>query len=207
MIGRSDRQLSSLSGANANRFLDRHNKNSAVIHSSCSGLTYDGLNRAPNTVIRNDDFKFKLRQKVVEVLAARRDGRVFCPPPQHLYFTNGYPFDSDFDQGFSYLVHSERFDNRLDLLHFIPMLRHFPKESNQARAIACSFNASSALELRAAVNDLVTRKTLHRFDGGGQRYEDSRPIAGRMGDARKPLYDNVPVDIRLSFKGRDWQGR
>jgi putative phosphoribosyl transferase len=38
-------------------------------------------------------------------------------------------------------------------------------------------NASSALELRAAVNDLVTCKILNEFDGGGQWYEDSRPIA------------------------------
>ena len=58
MIGSSDRRLSSLSRPNANRFLDRHNKNPAVIQSSCSGLTYNGLNRAPNTIIRDDDFKF-----------------------------------------------------------------------------------------------------------------------------------------------------
>jgi hypothetical protein len=145
MIGSSDRRLSSLSGPNANRFLDRHNKNPAVIQSSCSGLTYNGLNRAPNTIIRDDDFKFKLRQKVAEVLAARRDGRVICPPTQHLYFADGYTFDSDFDQGFSYLVHSERFDNRLDLLHFIQMLRHFLKESNQARAIAQQFPQALAV--------------------------------------------------------------
>jgi putative phosphoribosyl transferase len=37
-------------------------------------------------------------------------------------------------------------------------------------------NASSALELRAAVNDLVTCKMLSEFDGGAQWY-DSRPIA------------------------------
>jgi len=54
----SDRRLSSLSGPNANRFLNRHNKNPAVIQSSCSGLTYNGLNRAPNAIIRDDDFKF-----------------------------------------------------------------------------------------------------------------------------------------------------
>jgi hypothetical protein len=94
MIGSSDRRLSSLSGPNANRFLDRHNKNPAVIQSSCSGLTYNGLNRAPNTIIRDDDFKFKLRQKVAEVFATRRDGRVICPPTQHLYFADGYTFHS-----------------------------------------------------------------------------------------------------------------
>jgi putative phosphoribosyl transferase len=38
-------------------------------------------------------------------------------------------------------------------------------------------NASSVLELRAAVNDVVTCKTPDEFDGGGQWYEDFRPIA------------------------------
>src|SRR5260221_8513207 len=96
MIGSSDRRLSSLSGPNANRFLDRHNKNPAVIQFSCSGLTYNGLNRAPNTIIRDDDFKFKLRQKVAEVLAPRRSGRVISPPTQQLYFAPGYTSDSYF---------------------------------------------------------------------------------------------------------------
>jgi hypothetical protein len=126
MIGPSDRGLSALSGPNTNRFLDRNDKHPTVVNSSGSSLTDNGLNRAPNTIIRDHDFKLKLGQKLAEILAAARHGGMICAPAQHLYLANGYPFDSDFNQGFSYLVHSERFDNRLDLFHPMQTLRRLP---------------------------------------------------------------------------------
>jgi hypothetical protein len=102
MIDTSDRRLPSLSGSNANRLLDRNDKHSAVIDSSCSGLPYNGLDRAPDTTICHHDFKLKFGQKVTEVRAATSHGGVFFPPAQHLYFTDGDPFDSDFEQGLYY---------------------------------------------------------------------------------------------------------
>ncbi len=74
MIGSSDRRLSSLSGPNANRFLDRHNKNPAVIQSSCSGLTYNGLNRTPNTIIRDNGMRI-LDQSLKNRFATRMNRR------------------------------------------------------------------------------------------------------------------------------------
>ena len=133
MIGPSYGRLSALAGPNADRLLDRNNKHSAIVNFTRPSLTYNGLNRAPNAIVRDYDFKFKLRQKIAEILATPGHRCVIYPPAQHFDFANRHPLDPDFDQSLSHLVHSERLDDCLDLLHPMQTVSRFLVESNRTR--------------------------------------------------------------------------
>jgi len=52
--------------------LDRNNEDLSVTKFSRARFAYNGLNRAPDTVVYNYEFKFKLRQEIDDVFAAAR---------------------------------------------------------------------------------------------------------------------------------------
>src|ERR1700730_3915961 len=121
-----NRRLAAFFGSNTNRFLDRYNKDFSVPDFAGASRLDDRLNSLLNAIVRHNDLKFYLRQKIDCVLASSIDFRVALLPAESFHFTYGHSLDPDLRQGLLYVLHLKGFNDRLDFLHIWQSLSQQP---------------------------------------------------------------------------------
>src|SRR3546814_9931809 len=106
-----------LAGADADGLLDRADEDLAVADAPGMGGLLDGLHRALDQVVPQDDLDLHLGQEIDDVLGAAVELGVAFLAAEALGLGHRDALDADLVQGFLHLVQLERLDDRFDLLH------------------------------------------------------------------------------------------
>jgi hypothetical protein len=110
--------LASFLRPNANRLINREDKDYSVANLSGASRTKDRVHRPVDPSVRNDDFKFHFgHERSVVVLAPCVDNRVPSLAAKSFDFRDRHPLDPNCDQGILYFIHFKRLYDRFDLLH------------------------------------------------------------------------------------------
>src|SRR3546814_4053943 len=106
-----------LAGADADGFLDRADEDLAVADASGVGRLLNGLHRALDQLVLQDDLDFYLEQEIDDVFGAAVELGVALLAAEALGLGHRDALDADLVQRFLNLVQLERLDDRFDLLH------------------------------------------------------------------------------------------
>src|SRR6516162_7676380 len=116
---RLNRVGAALAGADADRLIDRRDKDLAVADPAGVGGLLDRLDRALDQRLLHHDLDLHLWQKIDDVLGPAIELGVPLLPSETLGLGDGDTLDADFVKRLLHLVELEGFDDRLDLLHRI----------------------------------------------------------------------------------------
>src|SRR6516165_601972 len=118
---RLNRVGAALAGADADRLIDRRDKDLAVADPAGMRSLLDRLDRALDQRLLHHDLDLHLRQKIDNVLGPAIELGVSLLPSETLGLGDSDSLDADFVKRLLHLVQLEGFDNRLDFLHRIPV--------------------------------------------------------------------------------------
>src|SRR5215472_4031553 len=114
-----NRVRAALAGANADRLVDRRDKDLAVADPAGVGSLLDRFDRALDQRFLHHDLDLHLRQKVDHIFGSAVELGMALLTPEALGFGDGDTLDADFVKRLPHLVELEGLDDRLDLLHRI----------------------------------------------------------------------------------------
>src|SRR3546814_16644744 len=106
-----------LTGADADGFLDRADEDLAVADATGVGRLLNGLHRALDQLVLQDDLDFYLGQEIDDVFGAAVELGVALLAAEALGLGQRDALDADLVQRFLHLVQLERLDDRFDLFH------------------------------------------------------------------------------------------
>src|SRR6516165_4396712 len=116
---RLNRVGAALAGADADRLVDRRDKDLAVADPAGVRRLLDGFDGTLDQRLLHHDLDLHLRQKIDDVLGPAIELGVALLSPETLGLGDGDTLDADFVKRLLHLVELEGFDDRLDLLHRI----------------------------------------------------------------------------------------
>src|SRR5215469_1162146 len=130
-----NRVRAALAGADADRLVDRRDKDLAVADPAGVGGLLDRFDRALDQRFLHHDLDLHLRQKIDHILGSAIELCMSLLTPEALGFGDGDTLDADFVKRLLHLVELEGFDDRLDLLHRI-LISLNPRQTASALSIA-----------------------------------------------------------------------
>src|SRR5262245_9139913 len=129
-----DRVRAALPGTDADRLVDRRDKNLAVADPTGMRSLLDRFDRAFDQALLHHDFDLHLWQKVDHVFGSAVEFGMSLLSPETLGLGDGDTFDADLVKRFLHLVELKWLDDRLDLFHRILISlnpRQWPRGSLQ----------------------------------------------------------------------------
>jgi hypothetical protein len=121
-IGSLNRRVVFFAGADTNHARDIEDKDLTVADFAGLRRTDNGIHAGVDDIIGDNDFDFHFRQKIDHILRAAIQLGMPLLAAKAFHFRYRHPGDADFGQRFTHVIQFERFNNRINLFHGVPVL-------------------------------------------------------------------------------------